>query len=153
MSLRKVTSLGSNLVSVTDLKRTPHSLWCGFGGNKTYITRWSCGRVQVWDFESKFEPLPVIWQSSRRLFQKVIKGLEGKINDQPLQVGAALRHCLGGSDGRAQRQGLTGWGRFRVGGSPTVAPGRDRLAGAWEKYATTLAILTQFKSQQGINAL
>ena len=50
MSLRKVTSLGSNLASVTDLKRieTPHSLCCDFGGYKTFTTRWSGGRVQVW---------------------------------------------------------------------------------------------------------
>ena len=32
-----------------------------------------------------------------------------------------------------------------------VAAGSDSLA--WEKYATALAILTQFKSQQGFNAL
>ena len=50
MSLRKVTLLGSNLASVTDLKRieTPHSLCCDFGGYKTFTTRWSGGRVQVW---------------------------------------------------------------------------------------------------------
>ena len=50
MSLKKVTSLGSNLASVTDLKRieTPHSLCCDFGGYKTFTTRWSGGRVQVW---------------------------------------------------------------------------------------------------------
>ena len=49
MSLRKVTSLGSNLASVTDLKRiqTPHSLCCDFGGYKTFTTRWSGGTVQV----------------------------------------------------------------------------------------------------------
>ena len=50
MSLRKVTLLGSNLASVTDLKRieTPHSLCCDFGGYKTFTTRWSGGTVQVW---------------------------------------------------------------------------------------------------------
>ena len=50
MNLRNVTSLGSNLASVTDLKRTetPHSLCCDFGGYKTFTTRWSGGRVQVW---------------------------------------------------------------------------------------------------------
>ena len=51
MSLRKVTSLGSNLASVTDLKgiETPHSLCCDFGGDKTFTTwtRWS-GGIQVW---------------------------------------------------------------------------------------------------------
>ena len=49
-------------------------------------------------FESKFEPLPVIWQSLRRLFQKTIEGLEGKINGQAL--GAALRHGWRRSPGR-----------------------------------------------------
>ena len=50
MSLRKVTLLGSNLASVMDLTRieTPHSLCCDFGGYKTFTTRWSGGRVQVW---------------------------------------------------------------------------------------------------------
>ena len=50
MSLRKINSLCSNLASVTDLKRiqTPHSLCCDFGGYKTFTTRWSGGRVQVW---------------------------------------------------------------------------------------------------------
>ena len=49
MSLRKVTSIGSNLASVTDLKRieTPHNLSCDFGGYKTFTTRWSGGTVQV----------------------------------------------------------------------------------------------------------
>ena len=61
MSLRKVTLLGSNLASLSDLKRieTPYSLCSDWGGYKTFTTRWSGGRVQV---ESKFEPLPVIWQ-------------------------------------------------------------------------------------------
>ena len=50
MSLRKVALLGSNLASVWDLKRiqTPHSLCCDFRGYKTFTTRWSGGRVQVW---------------------------------------------------------------------------------------------------------
>ena len=50
MNLRKVTSLGSNLASLTDLKRTetPHSLCCDFRGYKTLKTCWSGGRVQVW---------------------------------------------------------------------------------------------------------
>ena len=52
---------------------------------------------------SQFEPLLVIWQSLRRPFEKTIEGLEGKINGQAL--GAALRLCLRGSDGRAQTQG------------------------------------------------
>ena len=81
MSLKKVTLLGSNLASVTDLKRieTPHSLCCDFGGYKPLQL---VGQAAEFKFESKFEPLPVIWQSLRRLFQKVIEGLEGKINCQ-----------------------------------------------------------------------
>ena len=47
------------------------------------------GQAAVFKFESKFEHLLVIWQSLLRLFPKVIEGLEGKINGQPL--GAALR--------------------------------------------------------------
>ena len=76
------------------------------------------GQAAEFKFESKFEPLLVIWQSLRRLFQKVIEGLEGKINGQAL--GAALRLCLRGSDGRAQTQGVSE--------SAAVAAGRDRLA-------------------------
>ena len=63
------------------------------------------GQAAEFKFESKFEPLPVIWQSLQRLFQKAIKGLEGKINCQAL--GAALLLCLRGSDGRAQTQGVS----------------------------------------------
>ena len=110
MSLRKVTSLGSNLVSVTDFSNgkrieTPYSLCCDFGGCKLV------GQVAQFEFESKFEPLPVTWQSLRMLFQKVING-------QALR--AALRLCLRGSDGRAQTQGVSE--------SAAVAAGRDRLA-------------------------
>ena len=76
------------------------------------------GQAAEFKFESKFEALPVVWQSLRRLFQKVIEGLEGKINGQAL--GAALRHCFGGSEGRAQTQGVSE--------SAAVAAGRDRVA-------------------------
>ena len=49
MSLRKVTLLGSNLASVSDLKRIeiPHSLCCDFGGYQPFTTCWSGSRVQV----------------------------------------------------------------------------------------------------------
>ena len=60
-------------------------------------------------FESKFEPLPVIWRSLRRLFQKRIEGSEGEITGQAL--GAALLLCL--RVGRAS----TNTGYFRVDGS------------------------------------
>ena len=76
------------------------------------------GHVAEFKFESKFEPLLVIWQSLRRLFQMVIEGLEGKINGQAL--GAALLLCLLGSDGRAQTQGVSE--------SAAVAVGTDLLA-------------------------
>ena len=76
------------------------------------------GQAAQFKFESKFEPLQVIWQSLPRLFQKVIEGLEGKIKGQAL--GAALRLCLRGSDGRAQTQGVSE--------SAAVAAGSDRLA-------------------------
>ena len=58
------------------------------------------GQAAEFKFESKFEPLPVIWRSLLRLLQKVIEGLEGKINSQAL--GAALWLCLSRSDGQAQ---------------------------------------------------
>ena len=76
VSLRKVTSLGSNFVSVTDLKRipTPHSLCVISEAIKPLQLD---GQVAEFKLESKFEPVPVIWQSLQRLFQKVIKGLEG----------------------------------------------------------------------------
>ena len=78
-------------------------LQCDFRGNKP-LQR--VGQAAGFKFESKFEPLPVIWQSLRRLFQqKVILGLEGKINSQAL--GAVLLHCLGWLDGRAQTQGVS----------------------------------------------
>ena len=50
------------------------------------------GKAAQFKFESKFKPLQVIWQSLRRLFQKVIESLEGKIIGQAL--GAALLLCL-----------------------------------------------------------
>ena len=50
MSPRNVTSLGSNLASVTDLRRiqTPHNLCCDFGDDKNFKTRWSGGDAR-WD--------------------------------------------------------------------------------------------------------
>ena len=53
------------------------------------------GQAAQFKFESKFELLPVIWQSFQRLFQKVIKGLEGKITGNCQALGAILLHCLG----------------------------------------------------------
>ena len=79
MSLRKVTLLGSNLASVTDLKGIQTR--CDFWGDKTLNLYNSLIRLQ----SSGFEPLSVIWQTLR-LFQKVIEGLEGEINCQTLGV-------------------------------------------------------------------
>ena len=78
------------------------------------------GQAAEFKFEStgKFEPLPVVWQSIQRLFQKVIEVLEGKIDGQAL--GAALLHCLGESDGQAQTQDVSK--------SVAVAAGSDLLA-------------------------
>ena len=76
------------------------------------------GQAAEFKFESKFELLRVIWQSLRRLFQKVVEGLGGKINGQALR--AALLLCLRGSDGRTQTQGVSELA--------AVAAGRDLLA-------------------------
>ena len=76
------------------------------------------GQAAEFKFESKFEPLPVIWQSLRRLFQKTIEGLEGKINRQAL--GAARLLYLRKLYGRAQTQGVPE--------SAAVAAGSDLLA-------------------------
>ena len=65
------------------------------------------GHAAKFIFESNFEPLPVIWQSLQRLFQKVIEGLEGKIRVNCQALGAALQLCLRRSDRRAQTQGIS----------------------------------------------
>ena len=117
MSLRKVTSLGSNLTSVTDLKALKlHTVYAVI--LKAIKPLQLVGQEAEFKFRSKFEPLQVIWQSLRRLFQRVIEGLEGKINGQAL--GAALLLCLRWSDGQAQTKGVSE--------SAAVAAGRDRLA-------------------------
>ena len=117
MSLGKVSVLGSNLVSVTDLKELKlHTVYAVI--SEAIKPLQLVGQAAEFKFESKFEPLPVIWQSLQRLFQKVIKGLEGKINSKAL--GAALLLCLRVSDWQAQTQGISE--------SAAVAAGRDRLA-------------------------
>ena len=68
------------------------------------LVRWHCA-VAKFNFGSKIEPLPFIWQSLLRLFQNVIEGSEGKINGQAL--GVALQLCLGGLDRQAQTQGVS----------------------------------------------
>ena len=109
MSLWNFTLCGLNLASVTELKRiqTPHSLCCDFWGDKTFTTRWSGYRVQVW-----FQ----VWAPAcHLLFQKAIKGLnstlEGKINGQTL--GAASGTAWEGLIGKHKHKAK----RFQVGGS------------------------------------
>ena len=84
MCIRNFTAFGSTLASVTYLKRiqTPHSL-C--------LYNLLVGRLSATEFkfESKFKPLPVIRQSLRRLFQRVVEGLEGK-NQRPSSRGSSL---------------------------------------------------------------
>ena len=99
MSLRKVTSLGSNSASVTDLKE--------FKLHTVYdVILEAIKPLQLVGYvaEFKFEALPVIWECLLRLFQKVIEGLEGKIKGQA--HGAALLLFLRWLDGRAQTQGV-----------------------------------------------
>ena len=69
------------------------------------------GQAAEFKFESKFEPLPVFWQSLHRLFQKVIESLEGKIN---------CLHCLGAFYRQAQTQSVSK--------SAAVAAGHNLLA-------------------------
>ena len=61
----RLTAVLNFCVFQLTLKRiqTPHSLFWDFCADKTVTTRWSGCRVQLGKFESKFEPLPVIWQS------------------------------------------------------------------------------------------
>ena len=143
MSLRNLTSLGSDLASVTDLKRiqTPYSLCCDFGGDKTFPIRWWGGRVQVW--VQVWAPAGHLAISPKAVPESN-REFEGQYQ-RPSSWGSSprLRLCLRGSDGQAQTQGVSE--------SAAVAAGRDRLA--WGKHATTLVILTQFKRQQGLKAL
>ena len=121
MSLRKVTLLGSNLVSVRDLERglkelKLHTVYAMI--SEAIKPLQIVGQAAEFKFEPKFKPLPVIWQSLQRLFQKVTEGLEGKINGQAL--GEALQLCLCWSDWRAQTQGFSK--------SAAVAAGSNMLA-------------------------
>ena len=93
MSLRNVTSLGSSLASVTDLKEFKlHPFYAVI--SEAIKPLQLIGQAAEFRFECKFEPLAVIWQSFLRLFQKVIEGFEGKINSQAL--GAATGYFLVG---------------------------------------------------------
>ena len=75
---------------------TAHSLLRDFRADKTFKTRWSGCRVQVWVQVRGFEPLPVIWQSFLRLFQNPVYKRRFWLQSQQLSsFVAALRHSLG----------------------------------------------------------
>ena len=62
MNLEKVTSLGSNLASVTDLKEL--KLYTVYAVISEAIKPLQLvGQMAEFKFESKLEPLPVIWQT------------------------------------------------------------------------------------------
>ena len=58
--------------------------------------------LQVTEFEFKFQPLQVIWQSHPKAFRE---DNYCKINS--LALGAALWRSLGGLDGQTQTQGVS----------------------------------------------
>ena len=142
MGLRKVTLLGSNLASVTDLKRieTPHSLCCDLGGYKTFTTRWSGGTVQVWvQVQAPAGHLAIflkaVPEGNRRFWgQNQLPSSWG--SSQALLVQIRLTSTNTGqaqTDWQAQtRQDSDG-----VSESAAVAAGSNRLA--WGKHATTLS--------------
>ena len=105
MSLRNLTSLGSNLAPVTDLKRikTPHGLCCDLGGYKTFTTTWSGGTVQVW--VKVLAPAGHLAISSKAI-PEGNRRLRGQ-NQRPSSSGHSPALCLGGSDGQAQTQGVS----------------------------------------------
>ena len=104
MSIRNFITLGSNLASVTDIKEFKlHTVYAVISEAIKPVQL--VGQATEFKFESKFKPLLVIWQSLRRLFQKIIEGFDCKINGQGQGLGAVLRHCMGGSDQRDPTQG------------------------------------------------
>ena len=141
----EIATVFSELIAIWDIEicsvlEKSYFAWLKFGISNRLKKNWTSTvyaviseaikPLQLFDqaeelnFEYKFEPLQVIWQSLQRLFQKVIEGLEGKINCQAL--GAALWLCMRSSDGRAQTQGVSK--------SAAVAAGSDQLA--WGKHPT-----------------
>ena len=59
--------LGSNLASVTDFKKFKlHTVYAVI--SEAINTLQLVGQAAKFNFESKFEPQPVIWQSLQRLF-------------------------------------------------------------------------------------
>ena len=85
-------------------------------------TRWLGGRVQVWvEVPAPAGHLAITPEG----YSRRPEGFDCTINGRAL--GTALRHGLGGSDRRAQTQGVSE--------SASIAVGRNRLA--WGKRATT----------------
>ena len=109
------------------------------------------GQAAEFKFESKFEPLPVIWQSLRRLFQMAIEGYMSSGYHSRRQFQRTIENfdCKINGQALGAQLGRVGRARSNTVESVTVAAGRDRLA--WRKHATT--ILIQFESQKGSKAL
>ena len=124
MSLRKVTSLGSNLASVTDLKEFKlHTVYDVI--LEAIKPLQLVGHAAQFKFESKFEPLPgpanhlaITPEGYSRRQSKILTAISMATLLGP-RSGSSWQ-CLRGSDGRAQIQGVSE--------SAAVAAGSDRLA-------------------------
>ena len=77
-----------------------HTDYCGVSGaDKTFTTRWSGSRVQVWvQVRAPACHLAITPESYSSRQSKVLLQIKGRA------LGAALLHSLGGSDGRPQTQ-------------------------------------------------
>ena len=103
---KKNISLDSNLASVADLKL--HTVYAVI--SEAIKPLKLVGQVAEFKFESKFEPLPVIWQSLWRLFQKIIEGLGEKSTAKHLGASWGRSPALLARVGRVS----TNTGRFQV---------------------------------------
>ena len=104
MSIEIVTLLASTSASSTDLERiqTLHSLFIDFGADKSLQLVRQAAELKS---ESKFEPLLVIWQSLQKAIPEINRTFDCKVNGRALV--AALQNSLYGSDGQAQKQGVS----------------------------------------------
>ena len=109
MRIDVVSEISSISAFLLDLKRiqTPHSL---FGASEQKKPSQPVGQAAELKFESKFEPLLVIWQSLPKTVPEDNRRFRGQ-NQRPSSWGSALAQF--GRVGRAS----TNVGRFRVGGS------------------------------------
>ena len=118
--------------------QTPHRLFRHIRADKTLTTSWSGAEFK---FESKFKPLPIIWQLlPKAIPEEQSKVLTAKSNAKLLWQ----RSCTAWA-------GQTGMHKHRVTMrvfssrlQTAVATCRDRLSGPRGKRAISLAILTQF---------